>query len=184
LKVETVRNTQVDGNGPGWKRSPLYSPRHPLAGSVRLALYAVGIAADIEPTASAGVLSQRRWHDNGDWLAVVTSDAQRQNIRDCSTERTDEVDRIDAHNPLTNKCGCGIRNRLDLIGRLRDAVRGSREPLIPGRSSLVAKLLSSQQGVFNIHTSRQCNASAQLQHHIIWCFHSPQRHARMMVAIR
>jgi hypothetical protein len=89
--------------------------------------------------------------------------ARRQSIRDCSTERRDEADRIDAHNPLTNKYGSGIRNRLDSIDRLRNAERGPRELRIPKRSSLVAELLTSQQGVFKDHTSRQCNGTIQLR---------------------
>jgi hypothetical protein len=151
---ETARNNQVDGTEVFWARSPLYSPRHSHRGAIRPALYAGGIAGDIEPTVFAGILFQRRWRDSDDWLSVAPICARQQNIRGCSTDRRDEADRIDAHNPLANKDDSGRGNQLDSIDRLRNAERGPREPLIPKRSSLVAKLLTSQQGVFRDHTSR------------------------------
>jgi hypothetical protein len=151
---ETVRNNQVDGSEFFCVRSPLYSPRHSHRGTIRPLPYAGGIAGDIEPTVFAGIPFQHRWRDSDDWLSVAPICARQQNIRDCSTEKRDEADRIDVHNPLADKYGSGIRNPLDLIDPLRNAERGPREPLIPKRSSLVAKLPTSQQGVFRNHTSR------------------------------
>ena len=153
-RVKLFVATRSTSNDFFWDRAPLYSPRHSPRGPVRPALDAGGIAGDTECTDSAGILSQRRSHDTDDWLPAVPIDARRQNIRDCSTERRDEVDRIDARNPLADKYGSGTCSRLDSIDDLRNADGGPRELRIPKRSSLVAKLLTSQQGVSSNNTSR------------------------------
>jgi hypothetical protein len=154
LEVETARSNQVDGSGFFVPRAPLYSPRHSQQGSVRQVLDAADTVADAECTVSAGILSQRRWHGSDDWLPAVPTDAQPLSIPGCSTERRDEVDRIAARNPSIDKFGCGTRKGLASIDDLRNADGGPRELRIPKRSSLVAKLLTSQQGVFSNNDSR------------------------------